>query len=93
LHAATALLFAIFMWKRVRRSVRVLLALYPAAMTFTLVYTGEHYVLDVLAGVIYMLASHLAVSRWEARRARRSAVPLAETTALDPPAQEALEAR
>jgi membrane-associated phospholipid phosphatase len=93
LHVALACLVALFIARQIHSRWRWLTVLYPVAMGFTLVYTGEHYVLDVLAGVIYMLASHLAVSRWEARRARRSAVPLAETTALDPPAQEALEAR
>ena len=30
---------------------RPLLVLYPLAMAFTLVYTGEHYVIDIVAGV------------------------------------------
>jgi membrane-associated phospholipid phosphatase len=40
-------------------------------MGFTLVYTGEHYVLDLVAGVLYALAVHAALNRWEARRAGR----------------------
>ena len=32
--------------------------LYPVAMGFTLVYCGEHYVLDLLAGVVYALVVH-----------------------------------
>jgi membrane-associated phospholipid phosphatase len=85
LHAATALLFAIFMWKRVRRSVRVLLALYPAAMTFTLVYTGEHYVIDCLAGFAAAVLVTVVLARIERRIAARrpddSAEPVLEPAA------------
>ena len=42
---------------------RVLLAAYALAMALTLVYTGEHYVVDVLAGwlvaVVGVVASRL----------------------------------
>ena len=31
-----------------------LLLCYPLAMTFTLVYAGEHYVIDVLVGWVYV---------------------------------------
>jgi membrane-associated phospholipid phosphatase len=93
LHVAFACLVAIFIARQIRSRWRRLTVLYPVAMGFTLVYCGEHYVLDLVFGVLYVLAVHLAVSRWEARRTRRSAVTLAQTTALDPPAQEALEAR
>ncbi len=40
-------------------------------MSFTLVYTGEHYVADVLLGWIYALATYLAVTRIRAWLARR----------------------
>ena len=46
----------------------MLLALYPLAMGFALVYLGEHYVLDVIAGIGYALAVHWAVSVWEQGR-------------------------
>jgi membrane-associated phospholipid phosphatase len=44
------------------------------------VYCGEHYILDLLAGVVYALVVHLALNRWEAHRAQRRAAaePLAE---------------
>ncbi len=41
---------------------RWLLAAYPVAMGFTLVYTGEHYVVDVLLGWLYVVVV-LAASR------------------------------
>lgn len=50
LHAATALLVALFCWPAASRRVRVLLGAYAVVMALTLVYTGEHYVVDVVAG-------------------------------------------
>jgi membrane-associated phospholipid phosphatase len=73
LHSAGVLLFSIFMWRRVRRRWRVLLVLYPLAMTFVLVYTGEHYVTDVLLG--WALAALVSFAAWRVEgriAARRS---------------------
>ena len=50
LHAGTALLVTVFLWPVVRRAWRVVLLAYVLAMALTLVYTGEHYVVDVVAG-------------------------------------------
>ncbi len=75
LHLAFAVLATLVVMERVHSRWRRLLVLYPAAMAFTLVYTGEHYVLDLLAGVGYALAVHLALRRWEARRASISLTP------------------
>ena len=74
LHTAFATLVALFLVARIRSRLRYLLWLYPAAMGTVLVYTGEHYVLDILAGVAYALAIHYAVGRWEAARRRRREV-------------------
>jgi membrane-associated phospholipid phosphatase len=72
LHMAFAALVALMIARRMRSRWRYLLVLYPAAMGFTLVYCGEHYVLDLVAGVAYAWAVHVAVNRWErARRTRR----------------------
>jgi hypothetical protein len=71
LHSAGVLLFVIFMWKRVRRRYRPLLALYPLAMTFTLVYGGEHYVTDVLFGWSAAIAVSVAATLVERRIAAR----------------------
>lgn len=76
LHAGAAVLVALFLWPSVSRTVRVALAAYALAMAVTLVYTGEHYVVDVLAGwVLAALAVLLA------RRTRRSGT--AGTTRVD----------
>ncbi len=50
LHAGAALLVALFLWPSVSRVGRLALSAYALAMGLTLVYTGEHYVVDVLAG-------------------------------------------
>lgn len=71
LHSAGVLLFSIFMWKRVRRRYRPLLALYPLAMTFTLVYSGEHYVTDVLLGWLAAVLVSVVAARVEKRLEKR----------------------
>lgn len=66
LHAALALLVAMSVWPR-RWWQRVLVAAYPLAMALAIVYTGEHYVADVLLGWIYAVVSFAAIE-WIARR-------------------------
>jgi membrane-associated phospholipid phosphatase len=72
LHAAYALLIALYLWRLVPRWSRVLLALYPPAMAFALVYSGEHYVVDCIAGWVYALAAFKAVNLWFERREKRA---------------------
>lgn len=72
LHAAFAFLVAVFLWSRVSAKWRPVLALYAVAMVFTLVITGEHYVVDAILGWAYVLAAHAGWNRWEARRATRT---------------------
>ena len=77
LHAAYPMLVALFFWPMVRRRWRPLLLLYPLAMGFTLVYTGEHYVIDVVIGWIYAAAVYFGGSRvyaWWLRRRERTKV-------------------
>jgi membrane-associated phospholipid phosphatase len=72
LHSAFALLAVVFFFGRVRRRWWPVLLLYPLAMTFSLVYSGEHYVVDVLVGWSYvglvLVAVSLAERWWSARR-------------------------
>jgi membrane-associated phospholipid phosphatase len=68
LHAAFATLIALFIGARLRSRWRYLLALYPLAMGFSLVYLGEHYVIDVVAGYAYAAGVYAAISYWERRR-------------------------
>ena len=55
LHFCYAMLVAIFFRRRVSRRIRPLLLAYPPAMAISLVYAGEHYVIDVLVGAAYAL--------------------------------------
>ena len=77
-HEAMTLLIAVFFWRRARRPVRVLLALYPLAMAFALVYAGEHYVVDLLGGagltVTVVVAERVVSARLRARQLRPVAV-------------------
>jgi membrane-associated phospholipid phosphatase len=52
--------------------VRLGLSLYTLAMAFTLVYGGEHFVADIVAGWAMALAVHSVVSFVAGRRARRA---------------------
>jgi membrane-associated phospholipid phosphatase len=67
LHAGLTALIAIFLWRRVRWWWRPVLATYAVTMTFTLVYSAEHYVVDILAGWAVAAIVLIAVNRYEAR--------------------------
>lgn len=79
LHAAFAMLICVFFWARSRWPMRVVLAAYPVAMGFALVYSAEHYAADVLLGWVYVALAMVGVGwcerRWQARRARVAAAP------------------
>jgi membrane-associated phospholipid phosphatase len=75
LHAAYPMMLLLFFW-RAGRAVRVGLAAYTLAMGYALVYGGEHFVTDILAGwlmagVVYVVvtAALRAASAWARRRA------------------------
>jgi PAP2 superfamily len=50
LHSAQALLIVACLWPLVWKWVRPFLLAYPLFMTFALVYSGEHYLIDIFAG-------------------------------------------
>ena len=79
LHSAFTALVAMFLWNRVRPRLRPLLALYPLAMGFTLVATGEHYFFDVLLGWVYAGVVMAAWAWWERRRGADRAEPVASS--------------
>jgi hypothetical protein len=82
LHAAYPVLVALFFWRSARLWQRVLLVAYPLAMGFTLVYTGEHYVFDVVLGWLYAAAVYGAVLGLERVRSRGGeAAPAAQAAA------------
>jgi PAP2 superfamily protein len=75
LHGGYPMLICLFFWKGSSVRKRVLLAAYPLCMAFTLVYTGEHFVIDILVGWTYAAATMYfgskLLNRWEARQLRR----------------------
>ena len=80
LHAAYSLLITLFLWGVARRWWwRVLLAAYPLAMAFALVYSAEHFFVDVAVGWVYAVMVFVAVNEvadtWALRRERRRSPP------------------
>jgi membrane-associated phospholipid phosphatase len=79
LHAAFPALAAVYAWSRYR-PLAIGLILWTAGVLLSIVYLGEHYVVDALAGFAYVAAAALIVeglSRWRARRAPTPARPSA----------------
>jgi hypothetical protein len=78
LHAALTAMISIFLWRRVRHGWRPLLVGYPLAMAFVLVYSAEHFVVDILLGwalaAMVSLVFGLFDSWWSRRRASTSAL-------------------
>lgn len=74
LHAAYPMLLLLFFWGAGRWA-RLGLGAYVLAMGLTLVYTGEHYVSDILAGWVAAGAVFAGVSLVRARRRSRRAPP------------------
>jgi hypothetical protein len=69
LHAGFTLLVVLSLWKSLRWWARLPLAAYPLLMGFALVYSAEHYVVDILAGWLYAVVAYLAVEWVATRRA------------------------
>jgi hypothetical protein len=74
LHAAYPFMLMLFFWPA-GRLVRIVLGSYTLAMAFTLVYGGEHFVIDILAGWAMALAVFGLVSGGAAAARRASARP------------------
>jgi membrane-associated phospholipid phosphatase len=80
LHAAFPALAAVYAWSRYR-ALSLALIVWTAAVGVSIVYLGEHYVVDILDGLLYVAAATIiveAVTRW---RARRRATPASPTPA------------
>lgn len=75
LHAGAALLVALFLWPAVSRWWRVALVGYALLMALTLVYTGEHYVVDVVAGWLTAVAAVKVAAAVRRHRAGRQPAP------------------
>ncbi len=79
LHAAFPALAAVYAWRRYR-PLSIVLILWSLAVLLSIVYLGEHYVVDALAGYVYVAVAAVLVervTRWRARRASTPARPSA----------------
>ncbi len=65
LHAGIAALVAMYAVQRLRSPWRWLLLAYPLVMSLMLVYYGEHYVIDLIAGWLVAIAVLAGCSAWE----------------------------
>ncbi|MFC0223846.1 phosphatase PAP2 family protein [Nocardioides zeicaulis] len=88
LHAAAALLVALFAWPSVSRWARAALLAYALAMAAVLVQTGEHYVVDVLAGWAVAVAGVVAGAFATSALASRSSPPAAPPVVPSSPSTE-----
>jgi membrane-associated phospholipid phosphatase len=70
MHAAVSLFICLFFWRGARAWLRAAMVVYVLAMAFTLVYSGEHYVFDIVVGWLYavaVIAGAAVLSRVRAR--------------------------
>ena len=81
LHAGLSMAIAAFLWPRVNRLWRPVLVAYPLTMAFTLVYTAEHYVVDVLLGWALAAAVIAALAAFDRRRMLRRSRPICPSSA------------
>jgi hypothetical protein len=82
LHGGCTMLLVIFAWTRVRKRWRPVLVGYALLMAFSLVYSAEHYVVDILAGWLLAVVVSIAFGRLERRRSRSPAVDTLEVQSL-----------
>ena len=69
LHAGFALGVAYGVWKYARRrSLKLLGLLYPVLVVLCIVVTGNHFILDAIAGMLVMLVGIMAAARLPGRR-------------------------
>jgi len=68
LHAGFSFLVVFYAIQRLRHPARWLLLAYPLTMSLTLVYSGEHYVVDAAAGALVALLVLVGCQVWENRR-------------------------
>jgi membrane-associated phospholipid phosphatase len=83
LHAAFPMLGAVYAWRRYRW-LSVALIGWSLCVVASIVYLGEHYVIDALDGLLYVFAAAILVEafvRWRARRQPASPVTPARPSA------------
>jgi hypothetical protein len=92
LHAGVTALLAMFMWGRTKALGRTMFTGYALVMAFTLVYSAEHFVIDIFLGwglaALVMVGAHYAEKAWDKRKARKK---LLQPATVSRPDQEVLE--
>ena len=86
LHAGTALLVVLFVWPSINNSWRAAGGMYVGLMALTLVYTGEHYAIDVAAGWL-VAGVAVTVGALTSRPRLRSPLPVPGATGSAPTAR------
>ena len=79
LHGGYPMLICLVFWKGAGRWKRVILAAYPICMAFSLVYAGEHFVIDIFVGWLYAAATvyfgSKVLDRWKRAASARNSTP------------------
>lgn len=81
LHAAFPMLAAVYAWRRYR-ALAIGLVLWSVGVVVSIVYLGEHYVVDALASLFYVAAATIiveSVNRWRTIRAQVTTTPTPAT--------------
>ncbi|GAA2116897.1 phosphatase PAP2 family protein [Nocardioides bigeumensis] len=73
LHAGTSILIALFLFSRIRSPWRSAVFVYPTLMSLMLVYFGEHYVIDIVAGGLLAAVVHRLCAKLDARTDAKAA--------------------
>jgi hypothetical protein len=74
LHAAFPMLAAVYAWQRYRL-LAVGLTLWSAGVVISIVYLGEHYVVDALISIVYVAVATIVVEMVSRRRRRAPSSP------------------
>jgi hypothetical protein len=86
LHIAWAVWCTVVVWRLTKRSwLRALAVVYPFVTAFAVLSTGNHYVFDVLGGLLTIAASLFGVRLLEARLRGRAASMFRARATLPPP--------
>jgi hypothetical protein len=72
LHSGVPMMVLLFSWRLASVGTRVLLIAYVVVMTFTLTYSGEHYVVDAVVGWAYAAVAVYGVAALFRRRTSTS---------------------
>jgi membrane-associated phospholipid phosphatase len=76
LHAGMALFVTLWFTRNSRPFIRGIALIFPVIMAVTLVYFGEHYLIDCIAGWVVVAIAWKIADKWEARTVTDGAVQL-----------------